>query len=186
MPIRSIFVAATLLVSSVAALGCAATSPPPGAASAACAGSPSRSAEAAASPRAHHLYRLDFVVSAGDAGKAGGGAYTLNVDEDHGGGELRVGANMALSGPSGSNPTAPMVRQDVGLLLRYNITTLGEDLLLHGTTELSAFEEPGRISKLSANGDALVALGKPSLVASVDDPEHHHRYQVMVTATKLR
>jgi hypothetical protein len=177
MLIRSSFVVATSLVLSVAALGCA-TTPPPGAAGAACGGPAARSAEAPATPRAHHVYRLDFVVSSGDAGK---GAYTIVVDEDHGGGELRVGANVSLSGP-----TQPMVRQDVGLLLRYNVMTIGDDLLLHGITELSAFDEPSRISKLTANGDAFVAPGKPALVASVEDPEHHHRYQVMVTATKLR
>ena len=42
------------------------------------------------------------------------------------------------------------------------------------------------IRKLSAHGDALVTPGKPTLVASIDDPSGQLRYVVNVTATRLR
>ena len=45
---------------------------------------------------------------------------------------------------------------------------------------------PVAIHKLSTSGDALVAPGKPALISSIEDPTGHKRYQLTVTATKLR
>ncbi len=168
MPTRSIFVVATSLVLSVArarlcGCGCAALR---GERRVLCAGG--ADLPSAAPPRARHVYRLDFVVSPGDAGKTGSGTYSVNVEEDQWRTSSRVGANVALSGAS---RRAPMVRQDVGLMLRYNVSSRSATICSStATLELSAFEEPARISKLTTSSDALVALGKPALVASVDDP----------------
>jgi hypothetical protein len=168
MLVRSTLALITSLAT--AALGCApmGVTPAPRAAEA--------PATAHAPPEPQHVYRLDFVVATGEAGHPSSGAYTLNVEERHSG-EIHVGSNVLLS---------TNARQDVGMLLRCHVEAAGEDLLLHSNAEMSLFEEPSTIRKLTASSDALVALGKPALVASVDDPVAHRHYQLTVTATRLR
>lgn len=128
---------------------------------------------------ARHVYRLDFVVASSDptsqTGLPGGGLYTMNLEENRAG-EIRSGSNIPLS--SGA-------RVDVGTKLKAFFTPLGDDLLLDSSTEISAGDS-GSIRKLTAQGEALVTPGKPALIASAEDPQGHSRYQVTVTATRLR
>jgi hypothetical protein len=144
---------------------------------------------AGAKPSVHHVYRLDYVVAVSEPGKpAQTSTHTMNV-EDGMGGDLHAGANIPLV--SSSSPSAMAApRQDVGLLLRCHLTRLGDDLLLHGVAEMSspASAESGPVSirKITASGDALVSPGKPAVVASVQEPVSGTRYEVTVTATKLR
>jgi hypothetical protein len=130
----------------------------------------------ASAPLAHHVYRLDFVVTTAEASKASTPSkYTINIEENQHA-ELRVGANIPLGN----------VRTDVGLKLRCQVSSMGDDLLVHNDTELSAVEDLPAIHKVSASGDAVVSPGKPTLVASLEEPVSHRRYEVTVTATKLR
>jgi len=129
-----------------------------------------------------HVYRLDFTVAESDGGKAPTStSYTLNLEERHSG-EIKVGTNVALSGPA---PGATM-RADVGLRLRASFTTVGDDLLVDDEVEISATQGSQTFRKMAATGNALIAPGKPALVASVEDPIGHKRYQVTVRATRLR
>ncbi|MGH7285315.1 MAG: hypothetical protein ACRELY_27650 [Polyangiaceae bacterium] len=138
-----------------------------------------QTAQAQKSSEPRHVYRLDFVVASSDpsnqAGLPGGGSYTMNLEEGRSG-EIRSGSNIPLS--SGA-------RIDVGTKLWAECTALGDDLLIDNRTEISAGDS-GSIHKLSAAGEALVTSGKPALIASAEDPQGHSRYQVTVTATKLR
>jgi hypothetical protein len=140
-----------------------------------------------ASPKpSHHVYRLDYVVSVTEAGKPTLiSNHTMSV-EDGNSGDLHAGANIPLGGGPGPSP-----RQDTGLSIRCHLTRLGEDLLLHSTTEMSnpqpASEQgPWSIRKITANGDVVASPGKPAVVASVQEPVSGARYEVTVTATKLR
>jgi hypothetical protein len=107
--------------------------------------------------------------------------YTLNLEEERGG-DLHIGTNVPLS------PNGP--RQDIGLAFHGSVTPVGEDLLLHNTVELSATEEASAggtsVRKVVASGDAVISPGKPALVNSLEDPTTHRRFQVTVSATKLR
>lgn len=151
------------LALSAAVLGCAPTTAPTPA--------------VAHAPSAHHVYRLDFVVTSGDPGKASAPSkYTVNVEEDRHA-EIHVGANVPLG--------AGNVRQDVGLRLHCQLSAVGDDLLLHNDTELSTADDLPAIHKITARGDAIVSPGKPALVASLEEPLSHRRYEVTVTATKL-
>jgi hypothetical protein len=134
-----------------------------------------------------HVYRLDFVVTSNNATSptagAGGGTFTMNLEERHRG-EITTGSNVALV-PSGNS------RVDVGMKVKAMYNTVGDDILIESSAELSSAEsgapgEPGTIHKVAATGEALVPPGKPTLVASADDPQGHSHYQLMVTATKLR
>ncbi len=151
---------------------------------------------AAPPPKGRHVYRLDYALTVTEPGKAATtSAYVLNIEEGSGG-DLHAGANVPLvSGPSGH--LSP--RQDVGVKLRSNLTRAGGDLILHSDVELSGVEpgiplenfdlpdpRPRTIHKISAGDDAVVTPGKSALVASVEEPTTHARYEVTVTATKLR
>jgi hypothetical protein len=113
--------------------------------------------------------------------------YTMNLEEDTSA-DIHVGANIPLV--SGSSGLGASPRQDVGLALRCHLARMGDDLLLHTVTELSAPEDvdqgPRAIRKISMNGDALVAPGKTAVVSSVQEPTSGARYEVTVAATKLR
>jgi hypothetical protein len=134
-------------------------------------------------PEEHHVYRLDFVVASTDSGKpAQSSAYTLNVQE-YATGDVHIGSNVALS----TQPGVSSPRQDVGLKIRANIFPVGDDLVLHGTLEMSTVEDVSTIHKITANGDAvLLKGGPPTLVASLEDPVSHKHYQVTAAATKVR
>ena len=159
------------LVLSGALLGCAASPPAFGVATGA------GRAQAAKRPEPGHVYRLDFVVSSSDASKpVSHSSYTMNLEEDRSG-ELHLGTNVALS---------PQARMDVGLKIRCSYAMVGDDLLLHNATEISSFDDPPTVHKIATSGDALVAPGKLALVNSLEDPVNHRRYEIEVTATKLR
>ena len=145
---------------------------------------------ARSSGSAHHVYRLDYTVTITEPGKAAvTDNYTLNVEDGHGG-DVHAGANIPLvSSTSPSLGGSP--RQDVGITLRCDLTRVGNDLLVQTKTELSA---PGErfgggavaIQKITSNSDGVVTPGSSALVASVEEPVSHARYDVTVTATKLR
>ncbi len=137
----------------------------------------------ARAPEDRHVYRVDFVVSANDPGKAPTtSAYTLNLEE-YGNGELHLGANV---------PLTPQARQDVGLKIKASVArTMGDDLLLRDQVEMSTVDDmtpqtPATIHKISTMGDAILHAGQSMLVASLEDPLSHKRYQVSATATRLR
>jgi hypothetical protein len=139
---------------------------------------------------AHHVYRLDYLVTVREPDKAPvTSPYTMNV-EDGSTGSVHAGANIPLvTGSSSAGTASP--RQDVGLLLRCHLTQVGSDLVLHNDAEISGTEEradpgPRAIRKITANDDAVASPGKPTLVASLEEPVSHARYEVTVTATKLR
>jgi hypothetical protein len=134
-----------------------------------------------------HVYRLDFVVSSNNAvsptAGPSGGTFTMNLEENRRG-EITTGSNVALM-PSGGS------RIDVGMKVKAMFYTVGDDILIESDAELSSAEssapsQPSMIHKVSATGEALVSPGKPTLIASADDPQGHSHYQLTVTATKLR
>jgi hypothetical protein len=146
-------------------------------------------AASAPSPsKPHHVYRLDYSLSVTEPGKAAvTNGYVLNVEEGQSG-DVHAGANIPLQ-TSSSSMASP--RQDVGVKLHCQVTRVGGDLLIHNNTELSGPDEHAdqgarAIHKISGSGDAVVTPGKSALVTSIEEPVSHTRYEVTVTATKLR
>ncbi len=144
----------------------------------------------ASKPR--HVYRLDYAVSVSEPGKAAvTSGYALNVEEGQSG-DVHAGANIPLqTSSSSSSTTLSAPRQDVGVKIHCQVTRAGNDLVLHNNAELSAPDArdglgPTAIRKISASDDVVVAPGKTALVASIEEPVSHARYEVTVTATKLR
>ena len=140
---------------------------------------PARAPSRFADPRP--FYRLDYVIAASEAGRApANSAYTLQV-ADRNTGELRLGVNVPLA----AGGAGPAPRQDVGVLVRSQVDTVGEQVRLHSTVEVSAVDDPPAVRKMVANTDAVIVPGKPVVVARMDDPTSHRRYEVTVTATKV-
>jgi hypothetical protein len=135
------------------------------------------SASARRTPADKKLYRVDFTLSSNDVGKPPTtSAYTINL-EDETTGEIRMGSNIALS----SN-----ARQDVGLMIRTSYVPVDDNILLEATFELSGAEDGGSIRKIMLRGSALLASGKETLLASVEDPISHKKFQLSATAQKIR
>jgi hypothetical protein len=128
------------------------------------------------SPEDRHVYRVDFVVVADEPGKAAqSSTCTLNLEEwDNG--EIRLGSNVQIG---------PQMRQDVGLKITAAVLPRGDDLLLRDAVELSGVEE-SQVHKITTSGDAYLRAGQQALVASLEDPLSHKRYQVSASATRLR
>ena len=128
-------------------------------------------------PEERHVYRVDFVVVANEPGKqAQSSAYTLNL-EDYDNGEIHLGSNIQIN---------PQARQDFGLKIKASVLPRGDDLLLRDAVELSGVEESQTIHKITTTGDAYLHAGQQALVASLEDPLSHKRYQVSASATRLR
>lgn len=124
----------------------------------------------------HHVYRLDFVVSEGEVGKAPvSTAYTLNLEE-HRTGEIKVGTNVPLAGQ----------RADVGVTVRASYTRIGDDLLIDDEVEIIAMKDAQSVRKMFTKGNTVVTEGKAALIASVDDAVNRKHYQVTVKPTRLR
>ena len=159
------------LVAASFATGCVAAHPPQPV-------SQARSKE----PEERHVYRVDFQVASNDPGKpAQTSAYTLNLTE-WGGGEVRMGSNVAL-------PTA--ARVDVGLRISLRLSPMTHDeLMLSDTVEMTALDEPSApdkpIHKVVMNGDAVLRPGARALVASLEDPTSHRHYELTAAATMIR
>lgn len=142
---------------------------------------------ASAAPQAHHVYRLDYVVTVHEPGKPDRAIpYEMNVEEGNQG-ELHAGANIPL-GVDSSRATSP--RQDVGLKITGYVTRVGERLLLRSDVEMSttgegAGEGPWQIRKLSTSDRAVLALGKPAVVFRLEEPASRARYEVEVEAAEL-
>jgi hypothetical protein len=178
MPSPSTYLA--LFVAGLTLFGCTSSrATPPAATAAAPPSAPIPSS--APSRRAGQVYRLDFVLSSKDSsGGVVDTTFTLNLEETHAG-EVLVGKNVALAAAPGPSSSP---RQDVGLKVKARFEPAGDDLLLDVATELSTFEPPSVIRKVVAEGNALAAPGKSTLVVSLDSDERH--YELSVTPTKLR
>jgi hypothetical protein len=141
-------------------------------------------------PHDRAVYRFDFGLTTNDGTGAPPttSSFTLNLQE-HDKGEVHVGKNVALSSAppaaaSGTTGGAGGPRQDVGLKVAAEFHIVGDEPLLATSLEMSAFDPPSTIRKVVARGDALAVSGKPVLVTSLE--EDHKRYQLTVTATKVR
>jgi hypothetical protein len=129
-----------------------------------------------------HVYRLEFVIAENDGGKVTTlTTNALNLEERQTS-EIKVGSNVAVPGPTAGGT----VRMDTGLKLAASFISIGEDILVDEDVEISVAKDAHTFRKMTARGKALVAPGKPALVASVEDATTHRHYQVTVSATKLR
>jgi type II secretory pathway component GspD/PulD (secretin) len=146
--------------------------------------------EGSASKQAEAVFRATFVVRELEEGKrTNTRSYMLLVKNDQTA-KLRVGNRVPYR--SGEHS---FQYQDVGINIDCHIVEQENSLLLHIKVESSsvAAHEPlagesGNpvFGQLAFEEDTEIPVGKPTLVGTLDDVATNRRFEVEVTATKVR
>jgi hypothetical protein len=135
-------------------------------------------------------YRIEFNVREIEDGKRLNSRNYMMVLEDGSNGRIRVGSDVAV--PVGEKTQAKVelgMNIDCRPHARENSVAL--DFSLESTNVVTS-EKPiiGTIQpafrRQRSNISSLVTPGKPTLVASMDDVESNRRYEIEVTATKVK
>ena len=156
-------------------------------------------AEATAQNKPVSVYRMDFVVRELENGKRiNSRNYTLSAKNNEWAG-LRVGSQVpSYTFESQGNKGTKYL--DAGINIDSRPEERDGEVVLSTRFESTsvvppekAFEEHGGGSSLGPtfrrvrfNGDALVSLGKPSVIATLDDVATNRRYEIEVTVTKVK
>jgi hypothetical protein len=151
-----------------------------------------RASEASKAPeKPVSVYRLEFVVRELEGGKTiNSRAYTMSV-EDGDVGRIRVGNKIPFSSAKDQ-----FQYFDVGINIDCRLRDLGSYILLENTQiEISSIvkDEPAGggtpnpiMRQARASVAAAITPGKPAVITSMDDVSSNRRYEVEVTATKLK
>jgi len=146
------------------------------------------------------VYRVEFNIHDGSdaAGKAGRRYVILVEGNDKG--VFRVGQRVPYAtGSFQSNSGSPMTTQfsyaDVGVNIECRVNEIGPRMRLRSTLDLSTLVQHDKnggppalsptIGQLRIEVNALVPPGKPSVVASIDDPVTLRKFDVEATVTRV-
>jgi hypothetical protein len=143
------------------------------------------------------VYKVEFTLrDSADAGAKNGRKYTLLVNTSHKA-TMRVGNRVAYP-TGGSNGVGQSNSQfqyyDVGVNIDCTVEERGGKYMMHADLDLSTVVPPEKsgvgspaptISQIKINMDTTVAAGKPTVVASFDDPASSRKFDVDVTVTKI-
>lgn len=162
----------------------------------------SASAQDSASARPSELqkspaaYRLDFtIMEFEDSKKINTRQYSMNSKAGDSN-EIKIGTRVPVEVKEHE-----IQYLDVGVSLwcrlrdQADVPGLGTDVLLNVKSDVSSIVPPeaGRgesstppVRQVKIEASTIAALGKPTVVGAVDDPNSKHQYQLEVTATKLK
>ena len=137
------------------------------------------------------VYRLNFALREMKAGKTiSSRNYTL-MAMSQSNTKLNVGAKVPIAGSN----SAQYTYLDLGVNVRARVQERGPQLHLNADVEVSNIGgergNPGgapapRIQQLRADIDTLISIGQSTPVVSLDDPASPRRYEIEVTATKVK
>lgn len=107
--------------------------------------------------------------------------------------KIRAGARMPVSSPGGAN----FQYLDIGMNIDCRVEDREGGIGLNITADSSNFTFPETDKSMYAAGqpiiqqfrsqvDTVVSPGKPTLVSSMDDPSSKRRFQLEVTASRVR
>ena len=147
--------------------------------------------------RENPTYKVDFTIrDSGDAGGKTGRKYSLLVN--HGvKTTFRVGNRVPVTtgGTSGSTlVNTQFTYIDVGMNIDCVVNESGSKFAIHGDLDISTAVMPDKspsavqnptISQIRLNMDTTVAAGKPTVVASFDDPVTARKFDIDVSVTKM-
>lgn len=162
----------------------------------------------APNPESTSVYKVDFVVAEVEDGKrVNARTYTLMMEE---GKQARANATTRVpittgsfapksASTSGVNPLVNTQYQymDVGLSLTFRFVQQGDYLMMSGGYNIDTFAMPETAQagsslrmpvtrRISSDVGAAILPGKPTIISSVDDTNSKKRYQLEVTATKVK
>jgi hypothetical protein len=144
---------------------------------------------AAQTPR--HVYKVDFTIrDTGDASAKSGRKYSLLVNS-------RVKANFRIgnrvpTATSNSSGSTSYTYIDVGVNIDCVVDEIDNAIGMHADVDMSgavnADKNPNAnptISQIKLNIDTTVLPGKPTVVASFDDPITSRKFDLEATVTKM-
>ena len=135
------------------------------------------------------VYRLNFALREMEGGKnVSTRNYTMLASPQNQA-KLNIGSKVPVANTAGQYSYV-----DVGVSVRARIQERGAQLLLNAEVEVSNIgadrENAGRpaprIQQLRSDIDTLIALGQATPVVMLDDPASPKRYEIEVTATKVK
>jgi hypothetical protein len=120
--------------------------------------------------------------------------YSMNLNAGDGN-EIKIGTRVPFEQKQGE-----FTYIDVGTNIwsrlrdRSDLAWLADDVSLNVRSDISNFAVPEQqgqnvrplLRQLKIDASTVVALGKPTLVGSVDDPNSKRQFQLEVTVTRLR
>jgi hypothetical protein len=142
-------------------------------------------------------YKVDFTIrDTGDAGGKTGRKYSLLVNRNVKS-TFKVGNRVPVA-TGGTNGGTLVNTQftyiDVGMNIECVVADAGSRFAIHGDLDISTAVMPDKnvtalqnptISQIRLNMDTTVAPGKPTIVASFDDPVTARKFDIDVTITKM-
>jgi hypothetical protein len=149
------------------------------------------------------VYKVEFSIhDGGDATAKAGRHYTMVVDTT-GKGTFRVGERVPYATgsfqPGAGGASGPLATQytylDTGVNIDCRLRNLNGTITLSADIDISTISPRDKASPINppnptvaqirmAGVSAVVSLGKPALVGSIDDPVTGRRFDVDVTVTK--
>lgn len=155
-------------------------------------GTPGTPAESkpAAEAKPQSVYRLEFVVRELDGGKAiNSRSYSMSA-QDGDWGRLRVGSRVAYKNAENS-----FQYENVGINIDCRVKELESRLLLSTTFEATSFASASDTMgasvspvrrQVNLSEQSLVTPGTPTVIGKLDDVVTNHRFEIEVTATKVK
>ena len=141
-------------------------------------------------------YKVDFTIrDTGDAGGKTGRKYSLLVNHNQKT-VFKVGNRVPVvsGGTGGVGGNAQFTYIDVGLNIDCVLAEAGSKFAMHADLDISTAVMPDKspnaanaptISQIKLSLDTTVAPGKPTVVASFDDPVTSRKFDVDVAITKM-
>ncbi len=134
------------------------------------------------------VYRIDFAVREKENGSTLNTRNYVMLLDDKGSGKVRAANRVPIS--MGDKGTQYM---DVGLNIDCDLRERDDDVSLRVWLEISDFAAPGQekvspplLRTIRSEVQTAVPVGKPTVVSVVDDTATKRRYELEVTATKVK
>ena len=146
--------------------------------------------------RENSTYKVDFTIrDSGDAGGKAGRKYSLLVNRAQKT-AFKVGNRVPVisGGTGGVGGNAQFTYIDVGVNIDCVVAEAGSKLAMHADLDISTAVMPEKaanaapaptISQIRLNLDTTVVPGKPTVVASFDDPVTSRKFDIDVAITKM-
>ena len=140
-------------------------------------------------------YRLDFSVNELEDGKKiNTRHYSMNLTEGDNN-EIKIGTRVPVA--TTPPPNTQFQYMDVGTRIFSRLTRHGDEIQLNVDSEISNIDTTGGLERgttlvapvvrqIKIEGSTLLAVGRPILIGSVDDPNSKKQFQLEVTVTKLK
>jgi hypothetical protein len=145
-------------------------------------------------PKPLAAYRVEFAITELDEGKKiNSRTYSLVMQQGMLG-KLRIGGRVPIATSTGSNSSPAQFQYlDIGVNIDCTVQERGGFVLMSSTIELSSLAQQREemthqpvIRQAKSELNTILSPGKPTVVSSMDDPTGKGRFQLEVTATKVK